>query len=241
MISDKLNLKAARYTDCNPGTLDVRVRGHTFFPPTVLNRFHILLATLRQIHLVFSICLFTQELADLRPDVFIVDQLSACVPLLRLFGSHEQRLLFYCHFPDQLLARRDEKGVLGMVKRLYRWPFDWFEGWSMGGSDRVVVNSRFTKGVVEMVFGKDRLGDLRVIYPCVNTKTETTRDDTDEKLLWEGKKVLLSINRFERKKDVGLAIQAFQRLVREQRENVRLVIAGTCFSSTAMRNTNTKD
>ncbi len=114
---------------------------------------------------------------------------------------------------------------MGIIKRLYRWPFDWFEGWSMGGSDRVVVNSGFTKGVVESVFGRDRLGELRVIYPCVDTEAEGG-DGKGEKPLWEGKKVLLSINRFERKKDVGLAIKAFQGLSLEQRKCVRLVIAG---------------
>jgi alpha-1,3/alpha-1,6-mannosyltransferase len=190
-----------------------------------VNRFHILLATLRQIHLTLSICLLTNDLAELKPDVFVVDQLSACVPLLRWFGSRDQRLLFYCHFPDQLLARRDERGILGGVKGVYRWPFDWFEGWSMGGSDRVVVNSKFTRAVVEGLFGKDRLGELRVVYPCVNTEAQSG-DDEDEKPLWGGKKVLLSINRFERKKDVGLAIKAFRMLSSEHRKGVRLVIAG---------------
>jgi alpha-1,3/alpha-1,6-mannosyltransferase len=209
----------------HPGTLDVRVRGHTAFPPTILSRFHILLATLRQIHLVFSICLFTNELVELKAEVFIVDQLSACVPLLRWLWPRNQRLLFYCHFPDQLLARRDEKGALGMVKRLYRWPFDWFEGWSMSGSDRVIVNSRFTKRVVEGLFGRNRLGQLRVVYPCVNTEAEQVQGE-DEKPLWKGKRALLSINRFERKKDVGLAIRAFQGLSPDQRKCSRLVIAG---------------
>jgi alpha-1,3/alpha-1,6-mannosyltransferase len=217
-------------TDTHPGTLDVRVRGHTFFPPTILNRFRILLATLRQIHLVLSICLFTKELADLKPDVFIVDQLSACVPLLRWLWPGNPRLLFYCHFPDQLLSRRDERGVLGMVKRMYRWPFDWFEGWSMGGSDRIVVNSRYTRGVVEGLFGRHRLGPLSVVYPCVDTEAETS-DEKDEKPLWAGKKVLLSINRFERKKNAGLAIKAFHWLSQEQRRSYRLVIAGReCWS-----------
>ena len=221
----------------HPGTLDVRVRGHTMFPPTILSRFHILLATLRQIHIVFSICLFTNELEELKAEVFIVDQLSACVPLLRWLWPRNQRLLFYCHFPDQLLARRDEKGALGMVKRLYRWPFDWFEGWSMSGSDRVIVNSFFTKSVVEGLFGRKRLGQLRVVYPCVNTEAEQPQQEDEKKPLWKGRRVLLSINRFERKKDVGLAIRAFQRLTPDQRMISRLVIAGmedsTCVDENA--------
>ncbi|KAF7512183.1 hypothetical protein GJ744_002345 [Endocarpon pusillum] len=213
------------FEEARDGTLDVRIRGHTVFPPTILDRFHILLATFRQIHLVLATCLFTNELAELKPEVFIIDQLSACVPLLRWLWPRNERVLFYCHFPDQLLARRDEQGWLGMVKRVYRWPFDWFEGWSMGGSDRVVVNSRFTRSVVEKVFGRDRLGELRVVYPCVNVESGQG-EEQDEKPLWKNKKILLSINRFERKKDVGLAIKAFEGLTPEQRHNVRLVIAG---------------
>lgn len=164
-------------------------------------------------------------MADLQPDVFVVDQLSACVPLLRWLWPRHQRVLFYCHFPDQLLARRDEKGVLGLAKRLYRSPFDWLEGWSMGASDRVVVNSRFTKGVAERVFGSGTLGELRVVYPCVNTEAEVG-DVHDEKPLWEGKKVLVSINRFETKKDLGLALKAYEGLGLELRRSARLVIAG---------------
>ena len=136
-----------------------------------------------------------------------------------------QRILFYCHFPDQLLAQRNEGGVLGLVKRVYRLPFDWFEGWSMSGSDRVVVNSAFTQGVVKSLFS--RLGDLGVVYPCVDTKTAKEEDDNENvKPLWGGMKVLLSINRFERKKDVGLAIHAYHGLDPQERKNCRLVVAG---------------
>jgi alpha-1,3/alpha-1,6-mannosyltransferase len=44
--------------------------------------------------------------------------------------------------------------------------------------------------------------------------------------LWPGKKVLLSINRFEKKKDVALAIRAYAGLSLEERRHARLVIAG---------------
>ncbi len=40
------------------------------------------------------------------------------------------------------------------------------------------------------------------------------------------KKILLSINRFEKKKNVGLAIEAFAGLSAKERNSVRLVIAG---------------
>ena len=114
------------------------------------------------------------------------------------------------------------------MKRIWRLPFDWVEGLGMRGVDTVVVNSGFTKGVVESVWND--LGGVRgigVVYPCVDTKQRRDpKEQADQGKLWDGKKIILSINRFERKKDVGLAIKAFAGLGVESRRGVRLVIAG---------------
>jgi alpha-1,3/alpha-1,6-mannosyltransferase len=202
----------------------VRVRGNTLFPPSLLNRFHILLAILRQVHLVLSIAFFGEELHNIRPDVFVVDQLSACVPLLRWFCSDRQRTLFYCHFPDQLLADRKQGGALGLIKAGYRLPFDWFEGWSTAASDKIVVNSNFTKSIASKIIPAK--GPVTVIYPCV-TQEQQVPAELSEKPLWDGKfKILLSINRFERKKDIGLAIRAYHGLTKTERRGTRLILAG---------------
>ncbi|EXJ75236.1 alpha-1,3/alpha-1,6-mannosyltransferase [Cladophialophora psammophila CBS 110553] len=214
------------FEEARDGTLDVRVRGNTLFPPTFLNRFHILLAILRQIHLVLSIAIWSNELSTIKPDVFVVDQLSACVPLLRWLYPHRQRTLFYCHFPDQLLADRRTSGLLGLAKRIYRFPFDWLEGWSMSASDRIVVNSEFTKSVASRVW-PSLAESLGVIYPCVSNGEKEEDGRTDEKPLWDKQfKVLLSINRFERKKDIGLAIRAYHKLPPAALRGTRLIIAG---------------
>ena len=225
------------FEEARDGTLDVRVRGNTIFPAHICGRLHILMAALRQLHLTVSLL---GELGsnhtdkapnEDRDDIFIVDQLPACVPFLKTFGrprkSRRQRILFYCHFPDQLLARRDEGGsLLRLAKVLYRFPFDWFEGWAMSASDRVVANSKFSRGMVRDVFGSDRLGDVEVVYPCVDMDGSSLPEKTDEDPLWGGKKILLSINRFERKKDMALAIRAYNGLGAEKRKGTRLVIAG---------------
>ncbi|KAL4887316.1 hypothetical protein BJY04DRAFT_1032 [Aspergillus karnatakaensis] len=234
--------KSHCFEEARDGTLDVRVRGGQFFPAHVAGRFHVLLAILRQV------CLTWRLLGDLQraseeggevDEVFIVDQVPACVPILKVLGPSRsrsrsrglkvgrQRILFYCHFPDQLLARRDEGGsvLLQTLKGLYRYPFDWFEGWAMSAADRVVANSNFTRGVVGDVFGVERLGDVRVIYPCVDTAAkEDVESETGE--VWPGKKILLSVNRFERKKDLALAIRAYHGLGEERRRGARLVVAG---------------
>ncbi|KAH0834366.1 hypothetical protein AYO21_04191 [Fonsecaea monophora] len=212
------------FEEARDGTLDVRVRGDTLFPPSFLNRFHILLATLRQLHLVLSIAIWSNELSTLQPDIFVVDQLSACVPLLRWLYPHRQRTLFYCHFPDQLLADRRGSGLLGLAKTIYRFPFDRFEGWSMSASDRIVVNSEFTKSVASRVW-PSLAKSLGVIYPCVNDGDDEARKDVES--LWGGQfKLLLSINRYERKKDIGMAIRAYHDLSPAARRGTRLIIAG---------------
>lgn len=200
----------------------MRVRGNSIVPPSIAGRFSILCAILRQLHLVIQIAFLTPELRQLDPDVFFVDQLSAGVPLLRLL-SPASRVLFYCHFPDKLLA---QKG--GAIKSLYRLPFDWVESWSTGCSEVIVVNSNFTKSVFKTAFPGLKHRNPGVVYPCVDTKVSEKAKEikAQEEPLWSNKKVFLSINRFERKKDVGLAIRAYAGLSPEERQGTRLVIAG---------------
>jgi alpha-1,3/alpha-1,6-mannosyltransferase len=187
-------------------------------PASLGGRFAILCAILRQVHLILEIALLSDELRRLTPTAFFVDQLSAGIPLLRLLQPHP-RVLFYCHFPDKLLAKKG-----GWLKTLYRAPFDWLESWSTGCSDTIVVNSTFTKSVFAHAFPALAARSPGVVYPCV----DTSACDVDEHIepLWPDKKVLLSINRFEKKKDVALAIRAYAGLSLEERRDARLVIAG---------------
>jgi alpha-1,3/alpha-1,6-mannosyltransferase len=207
----------------------VRVRGNSIFPPNILGRFSILCAILRQLHLVLQI-IFSGELSALKPEVFFIDQLSASIPLLKLFYNRRTRILFYCHFPDKLLATRKS-----LVKRLYRIPFDWLEAWTTGLADALVVNSRFTASIFHEAFpGLRRRRRPEVVYPCADTKGALARKTLGEKVevadggefSTGGRKVVLSINRFEKKKDVGLAIRAFAGLTEKERGVARLVVAG---------------
>ncbi|KAF2838892.1 glycosyltransferase family 4 protein [Patellaria atrata CBS 101060] len=208
------------FDEARDGTLDVRVRGNTIVPPSILGRFAILCAIIRQVHLVLQICVLSSELKELQPDAFFVDQLSAGVPLLRLLQP-EPRVLFYCHFPDKLLA---QKG--GWLKCLYRSPFDKLESWSTGCSDAIVVNSNFTKSVFASAFPRLRDRSPRVVYPCVDTTVDAKETSENEKPLWPNKKIILSINRFEAKKGVELALKAYAALTLSERATTRLVIAG---------------
>lgn len=196
----------------------MRVRGNTIIPSTILGRFAILCAILRQVHLILQIALFSNELQQLAPSSFFVDQLSAGIPLLRLLLPNP-RIIFYCHFPDKLLAKKG-----GLLKTIYRGPFDWLESWSTGCSDTIVVNSNFTKSVFGEAFPSLKHRKPGVVYPCVDVSAGDAVEEI--KPLWKDKKVLLSINRFEKKKDVALAIKAYAGLSAEERKDTRLVIAG---------------
>lgn len=211
--------KSHCFDEVSSGVLNVNVFGD-FLPTTIVGKFHIVFAILRQLYLVLRLVV-TGEI--LRYDYFVVDQLSFCVPLLGIFSSEDARVLFYCHFPDQLLAKKG-----GVAKKLYRLPFDAVEEWSTGTSDRIVVNSTFTKSIFHQTFSGLQNVDPGIIYPCVDVQ-QPLEDNTAAEQEWSdfmnGRECLLSVNRFERLKNIGLAIRAFAKLPKDENRPT-LVIAG---------------
>jgi alpha-1,3/alpha-1,6-mannosyltransferase len=176
------------------------------------------------LHLILHISLLTSELRDLSPDAFFVDQLSAGLPLLKALSRAP--IFFYCHFPDLLLAQ----GRARLWKRLYRIPFDALEQWSMAYADAIAVNSSFTKSIVSHTWPRlARHKTLHVVHPCINTTTPSPPPDP---LPWVGSgpqkntHILLSINRFERKKNIALALHAFALLPPARRAHAKLLLAG---------------
>ncbi|PIA89527.1 Alpha-1,3/1,6-mannosyltransferase alg-2 [Cercospora beticola] len=210
------------FEEARDGTLDVRVRGDAVFPPSIAGRLSILCTVLRQLSLVASTGVLSTELKQLDPDVFIVDQLSACIPFFRLLYP-KAKILFYGHFPDQLLVKQ-EAGVKQTLKSLYRVPFDAFEGWSTSCADGIVVNSKFTRSVFKSTLPGVKSRELKVIYPCVDTSTSS--HDRSNATIWPDKQLLLSINRFEGKKMLDLAIKAYAGLSSQDRAKAKLVLAG---------------
>ncbi|CAD6624897.1 HN1_G0032690.mRNA.1.CDS.1 [Saccharomyces cerevisiae] len=209
--------KSHCFEEVKNGQLKVEVYGD-FLPTNFLGRFFIVFATIRQLYLVIQLILQKKVNAY---QLIIIDQLSTCIPLLHIFSS--ATLMFYCHFPDQLLAQR-----AGLLKKIYRLPFDLIEQFSVSAADTVVVNSNFTKNTFHQTF-KYLSNDPDVIYPCVDLSTIEI-EDIDKKFFKtvfnEGDRFYLSINRFEKKKDVALAIKAFALSEDQINDNVKLVICG---------------
>lgn len=209
------------FEEVRAGSLDVRVCGNSIFPASIFSKCSIICAILRQLHVIF-LTYFTSELTNLKPDVFIVDQLSAGLPWLAYLHP-DTKILFYCHFPDLLLTQNRAN----LWKSLYRIPFDYVEKYSMTFADSVVVNSGFTKRIVEKVFpnlANDK--DIEVIYPCVYNRERKPKNEEKLQINLVDRQILLSINRFEKKKNIGLAISAYAGLNSHVRQGVRLIIAG---------------
>jgi alpha-1,3/alpha-1,6-mannosyltransferase len=157
-----------------------------------------------------------------RFDVIFCDLISHAIPLLRLLNR--ARIVFYCHFPDLLLTPSRH-----FLHRLYRAPLDHLEEVTTGMADRLLVNSRFTASVFRRTFLHLATRTLEVVYPGVDcdryAAITATRKGEEEKTL-----TLLSINRYERKKNLRLAIDALallrERVASEVFARVRLIIAG---------------
>jgi len=88
-------------------------------------------------------------------------------------------------------------------------PFDWFEDVATAMADRVVANSKFTAGVVENTFVQTSAlhSPVSVVYPCVQVLNRAL-DSVTQKRDAQSPLVFLSINRFERKKALHIAVQA---------------------------------
>jgi len=141
-------------------------------------------------------------------DIFFVDQLSTCIPLLRLLTA--RRVVFYCHFPDKLLASGEfidvsaasssaataHKQNTGLLKSLYRLPMDFLDEYTTGKADCILANSKFTARVFKrhlpsIQLDKDGFrtktpverGGPRIVYPGINleqyAQVPTTTEEED--------------------------------------------------------------
>lgn len=103
-------------------------------------------------------------------------------------------------------------------KRLYRGIIDKIEVWTTGLADLIFVNSRYTESVFKQTFPSLANKKLEILYPSLNTNYFDSQNDDDETI--NGVEVLseiapqfefifLSLNRFEYKKNIQLAIKSF--------------------------------
>ncbi|EGD74940.1 alpha-1,3-mannosyltransferase ALG2 [Salpingoeca rosetta] len=212
------------FSETADGTIDVIVRGD-WLPRSCMGRLHAFFAYLRMIYLVIAVSLTTSY------DVAFVDQVAACIPFVHLIAK--AKVLFYCHFPDMLLTQRKT-----LLKRLYRAPIDYVEETTTGMADVIMVNSMFTRQTFFQTFTSLRSRDPLVVYPSLNFSSfdgQSFSTSAANKLAGTMRpRVFLSINRYERKKNLSLALDALAALRDELRSadrarewnDVHLVLAG---------------
>ena len=93
-------------------------------------------------------------------------------------------------------------------------PLDWLEEKTTGMASVIMVNSLFTAGVFKETFRTIEV-QPQILYPSLSFESfdkPLTTTMTLEKVLGLSTKpafVYLSINRYERKKNLGLALEAF--------------------------------
>ena len=130
------------------GTLKVEL-ARTLVPRSLGPLFHLTMAILQQLSLVTQVFVASLPRGTLEahpelrrwlssletqpaPDVFIMDQLSVGIPLLKLLCG--KRVMFYCHFPDKevsasLAAQRAKQGteIPRLIRAVYRAPLNLLE------------------------------------------------------------------------------------------------------------------
>lgn len=167
-------------------------------------------------------------------DLIIADQISTGLPLLKRFLS--KRIIFYCHFPDLLLVKKEEAGkftkssskslsllkrILVSLKYFYRkLVFDRLEEYSLGWADQILVNSNFTKKILFSTFPSIRKDIVDVLYPAVKIDKTITDSSSTTSAKFVFPPFILSLNRFEKKKNIKLALEARNGL------SIPIIIAG---------------
>jgi alpha-1,3/alpha-1,6-mannosyltransferase len=227
------------FPETTAGAFTVTVAG-SWFPRTIAGRGAALCALVR-CALAACALAWAAVCGGWRWDALVADQVAGVVPLLHALTAWRSPVLFYCHFPDLLLASRPSARAGSLASRAaaaaraaYRAPLDALEQAATGCADALLVNSRFTAGVFAATFTRLAARGVApgILYPAAAVPSDAELAaasgeeaeavlPADVAALIRGRAgssaappvVFTSINRFERKKDIGLAIRALAVLV----------------------------
>jgi alpha-1,3/alpha-1,6-mannosyltransferase len=214
------------------GRLALRVYGNRL-PVHVLHRFRAPCAIARMHYLACRMALCRD-----RFDVIVCDLVAHVVPLLRALCR--TKVVFYCHYPDRLLAR-----PRSFAYAAYRRPIDALEAIGIRSADHVLVNSQFTAGELRMAVPELNVSAPEVVYPSVDCSRYALADaapmpsglcsqlsgwpnPADAQDAMQGTDpILLCLSRYDASKNLQLAIDTLAVLRSYSGlERVRLVVAG---------------
>jgi len=156
------------------------------------------------------------------PDLFVCDILPHAVPAIRRWfpGS---AVLVYCHFPDRLgVSARGPYAI-------YRAAIGRQEDRGMMAAHRILANSRYTADAVRQTFPFLPADRLAIVRPGARLPPAPVRGESPLETA-APKRTLLSVARFDPRKGLPLAIDAFAefraRIGAREFANWRLVLAG---------------
>eukprot|EP00736_Rhodelphis_marinus_P014237 Rmarinus@m.20055 len=175
-----------------------------FWPRHFFGRFHALFAYWRCFYVALRVIIGTSP-AEI--DVVVCDLVSLPNVLFRLAKI---KVLFYCHYPDKALCTSRGTAVMDF----YRVFIDWLEEYSTGFADQIAVNSQFTAKKFKSIFQDLSRRSLSVLYPSINCEAFDLHADPRSREVALGSAldlkrpfVVVSINRFEQKKRIDLAVR----------------------------------
>jgi len=189
----------------------------SWIPRHFFGFFHIFFANLRCFWLSI-VLIFSRRKTQI--ELIFVDQVSLPVLIVRCLSNI--RTIFYCHYPDSLLAPRNS-----IIRMLYRFPYDLLEKYSTLCAHKILVNSKFTaQKFLNAFLNVESLDCPDVLYPSVQLMSVANTVNLSD----QNYKSFLTINRFERKKDIFLAIHAYVHMLSMHKESdlckTRLLVAG---------------
>ncbi|CAH0402337.1 unnamed protein product [Chilo suppressalis] len=211
------------FAETRDGTFPVSVVGD-WIPRSILGKFKAACAYARMVYAAIYIAWYVIPVEE--PTLIFCDLISLCIPFLKM-ARGPFRIVFYCHHPDKLLTSEG-----GLLKKLYRAPLNWLEEFTTAKADKVLVNSKYTARVYQDAFQK--IVDVPdICYPSINTEYfRTTSPKPLKEVVPVGtdKYVFLSINRYERKKNLQLALRSLEYLKHivdeEDWNRIHLIMAG---------------
>lgn len=211
------------FAETRDGTFPVSVVGD-WIPRSIFGRFKAACAYARMVYAAVYLAWYVIPVEE--PMLIFCDLISLCIPFLKL-ARGPFRVVFYCHHPDKLLTTEG-----GFLKTLYRAPLNWLEELTTAQADKVLVNSKYTARVYQDAFQK--IKDVPdICYPSINTdffRATEPRPLKEIVPVGADKFTFLSINRYERKKNLQLALRALENLKHLLNEydwnNVHLIMAG---------------
>ena len=143
--------------------------------------------------------------SDLNPDLIVVDHSASCVPILK-WRFPQSKVLFYCHFPQQLVTPsrfflyRWYSNLIGLIEaKLYEF------------TDVIMVNSKFTAESFAEVMPSISKNKIRVVYPPCDVDSLSVPSGvaiSRKKRPQNDKYVFLSMNRFWPEKRLDIIVEA---------------------------------